>query len=53
MSSTGNAVQQLRSLVPQGDAFDPTRWDHWLLILCFLSISAVGLWLSWQWRQQR
>lgn len=31
-------------------AFDVARWDHWLLILGFVCLSAYGLWLSWQWR---
>ncbi len=29
--------------------FDPTRWNHWLLIGCFISVSIWGLYLSWQW----
>ncbi|PZO22739.1 MAG: hypothetical protein DCF25_02165 [Leptolyngbya foveolarum] len=29
--------------------FDPAHWSHWLLIACFLTISAWGLMLSWQW----
>ncbi|MEM6453134.1 MAG: hypothetical protein AAF703_22805 [Cyanobacteria bacterium P01_D01_bin.105] len=31
-------------------AFDVTRWDHWLLIVCFMIIAACGLWISWQWQ---
>ncbi len=37
--------------------FESARWDHWLLVACFLAIATSGLWLSWQWtqaeRQQR
>ena len=32
--------------------FDSARWDHWLLIVCFVAIAATGLWSSWQWRQR-
>jgi len=32
--------------------FDPTRWNHWLLIGCFMSVSMWGLYLSWQWRTE-
>ena len=32
--------------------FDPTRWNHWLLIGCFVSLSTWGLYLSWQWRAE-
>lgn len=35
-----------------GAGFDPTRWSHWLLIICFSGVSAVGLALSWQWRRE-
>lgn len=31
--------------------FDPTDWGHWLLIICFLGVSLVGLSLSWQWNK--
>jgi hypothetical protein len=27
------------------DGFDPDRFDHWLLILAFLSLSS---WIIWQ-----
>jgi hypothetical protein len=30
--------------------FDPTCWNHWLLIGCFLGLSTLGLYFSWQWR---
>jgi hypothetical protein len=31
------------------DSFDPTRWNHWLLIGCFVGLSGWGLYLWWQW----
>lgn len=31
--------------------FNPTDWGHWLLIICFLGVSLVGLSLSWQWNK--
>ncbi|MEM9090927.1 MAG: hypothetical protein AAGC93_19545 [Cyanobacteria bacterium P01_F01_bin.53] len=34
-----------------GAGFEMARLDHWLLIVCFLGLSASGLGLSWQWRQ--
>lgn len=34
-----------------GVSFDPARWDHWLLIGCFVGLSIWGLHLSWQWRR--
>ena len=34
-----------------GASFDPTRWDHWLLLSCFIGVSAWGLRLSWQWHR--
>jgi hypothetical protein len=30
--------------------FNSADWSHWLLIVCFVAVAAVGLWLSWQWR---
>ena len=33
--------------------FEASHWDHWLLILCFVSVASYGLWLSWQWRSER
>lgn len=27
-----------------GQAFDPQRWDHWLLIVAFLALSS---WIIW------
>lgn len=32
--------------------FNTAYWSHWLLIGCFVSVSAWGLLLSWQWRQE-
>lgn len=29
--------------------FDPANWSHWLLVICFVALSAWGLALSWQW----
>ena len=29
--------------------FDPANWSHWLLVTCFIALSAWGLVLSWQW----
>ena len=29
--------------------FDAASWSHWLLIICFVGVSAWGLALSWQW----
>ena len=29
--------------------FDPANWSHWLLVACFIALSAWGLLLSWQW----
>lgn len=31
--------------------FESARWDHWLLVACFLAIATSGLWLCWQWSQ--
>lgn len=31
--------------------FDATRWEHWLLISCFVMMAAGGLWSSWQFNQ--
>ncbi len=31
--------------------FDAARWDHWLLVFCFLGVAGSGLRLSWQWRR--
>ncbi|MEL6814829.1 MAG: hypothetical protein AAFP03_08440, partial [Cyanobacteria bacterium J06598_3] len=31
--------------------FDVTRWDHWLVISCFVVMAAGGLWACWQFRQ--
>ena len=33
--------------------FDPSRWDHYALIVVFLGISSWGLWLSWCWNQEK
>lgn len=37
--------------------FDSARWDHWLLIACFVAIAIYGLRSTWQLnralRQQR
>ncbi|MGD1896633.1 MAG: hypothetical protein ACFB16_06730 [Phormidesmis sp.] len=33
--------------------FDSGIWAHWLLVACFCVIAACGLWLSWQWREER
>lgn len=32
--------------------FDPSRWDHYALIVVFLGVSTWGLWLSWRWKQE-
>jgi len=29
--------------------FDSARWDHWLLVVCFVAIATYGLWSTWQW----
>lgn len=33
--------------------FEASRWDHWLLIVCFISVASYGLWISWQWREDQ
>jgi hypothetical protein len=33
--------------------FNSADWSHWLLIVCFVGVAAVGLGLSWQWRLAR
>lgn len=57
MNSFGNTLQQplnqLKVLITEGSGFDPSRWDHWLVIGCYLVVAIAGLWLSWQWRQKR
>ena len=30
-------------------SFDPANWSHWLLVGCFVGVSACGLMLSWRW----
>lgn len=35
-----------------GAGFDPNRWNHWLLIGCFVGMSIWGLQLSWQWGKE-
>lgn len=34
-----------------GAGFDSDRWDHWLLIVCFVAIATYGIWSTWQWNQ--
>ena len=31
--------------------FSAVRWDHWLLIVCFLAVASYGMYLSWQWKR--
>lgn len=31
--------------------FDATRWEHWLVISCFIVMAAGGLWSSGQFSQ--
>jgi len=33
------------------DAFSAARWDHWLLLISFISFAIYGLWLSAQWKR--
>jgi len=33
--------------------FDIGRWEHWLLVICFGVIAICGLWISFQWKQER
>ncbi len=35
-----------------GAGFDPNRWNHWLLISCFVGMSILGLQLPWQWGKE-
>ena len=47
---------RLQQTVPgswDSSQFDPSRWDHYALIVVFLGISSWGLWLSWQWKQEK
>lgn len=30
--------------------FDPSRWDHYVLIAVCLGITCWGLWSSWHWK---
>ena len=32
--------------------FDLARWDHWLLLVTFMTLSVLGLWLSWRSHQE-
>ncbi len=32
--------------------FAIARWDHWLLVVCFVAIATTGLWVTWQWHQE-
>ncbi|PZO56343.1 MAG: hypothetical protein DCF15_08960 [Phormidesmis priestleyi] len=32
--------------------FEPTRWDHWLLVSCFVAMAIWSVWLSWRWESQ-
>ena len=31
--------------------FSAVRWDHWLLVVCFLAVASYGIYLSWQWKR--
>ncbi|NJM96436.1 MAG: hypothetical protein HC800_03800 [Phormidesmis sp. RL_2_1] len=35
-----------------GSNFSPSRWDHWLLVGCFLLLGPWSVWLSCQWKRQ-
>ncbi|NEP16795.1 MAG: hypothetical protein F6J97_07800 [Leptolyngbya sp. SIO4C1] len=52
ISSLQDTVRQLRTALSQGESFNPARWDHWLLIACFLALASWGLWLSRKWRKE-
>lgn len=32
--------------------FNLASWSHWLLVVCFVGVSAWGLMLSWQWGEK-
>ncbi|MEO1068137.1 MAG: hypothetical protein AAFW95_03335 [Cyanobacteria bacterium J06638_6] len=40
----------IRESLVHDSSFDWTRWDHWLLILCFVTVAGWGLWLARRWR---
>lgn len=44
-----NLITERLSMDSSG--FDATRWEHWLLISCFVVMAAGGLWSSWQFKQ--
>lgn len=44
-----NLLKERRSMDSAG--FDATRWEHWLVIGCFVVMAAGGLWSSWQFKQ--
>lgn len=47
------AIATLMGGTTAGSAnFDPTRWDHWLLVSCFVGMALWSVWLSWRWEKQ-
>jgi len=42
---------EFQERLTQPSNFDRTRWDHWLLIVCFITIAACGLWLARHWHR--
>lgn len=47
------AIAVLMGGTTSGSAnFDPTRWDHWLLVSCFVGMAIWSIWLSWRWERR-
>ena len=54
--SLSNWVTQIKQTAPDtwdSAQFDPSRWDHYALIVVSIGISSWGLWLSWCWNQDQ
>ncbi|NET10960.1 MAG: hypothetical protein F6K16_41005 [Symploca sp. SIO2B6] len=46
-------VQRLRPPTSTSSShFDPSRWDHYLLVICVVVVSSWTLWLSWRWQHE-